>query len=116
MSIAPLFMRSGLVNKVIDSMAAGVPSSGTNVFNGLPGFVNGRHGFNVFDAQQWQELLVEKLTDPQALHQVSVAGRELVQQQMRWPKTVERLHQKLIQIVDKTATENGAQTEESLVA
>ena len=118
MSIAPLFMRSGLVNKVIDSMAAGVPSSGTNSFNGLPGFENGKHGFNVTNAVAWRELLVETLSDPELLAKVSREGRQLVADHLRWSKTVDQLHQKLCQLVDgnNPLTNSVTSKDESLVA
>lgn len=100
MSIAPLFMRSGLVNKVIDSMAAGVPASGTKAFNGLPGFENGKHGFDVVDAPSWRDLLAQTLSDPELLSRVSLSGRQLVSQHLRWQKTVDSLHHRLCQLVD----------------
>ena len=117
MSIAPLFMRSGLVNKLLDSMAAGVPSSGTRAFNGFPGFENGVHGFDVDNAQQWQSVLFETLQDPELLTRVSVAGRKLASENLRWETTVQQLNNRLSEMVDDVpATSARLSHDESLVA
>ena len=117
MSIAPLFMRSGLVNKVLDSMAAAVPASGAKAFNGFPGFVDGVHGFNVNDATQWQDVLLKTLSDPELLTNVSAAGRRLVVENLRWQSTIQRLHRKLSQLVDdQRHVHNARENDESLVA
>ena len=102
MSIAPLFMRTGLVNKVLDSMAAGVPCSGASVFNGFTGFSNGHHGFDVADAKQWQQVLLDTLQDPQRLMSVSKAGRELVSQHFRWQDTIDSLNQDLLDLLPQS--------------
>ena len=117
MSVAPLFMRSGLVNKVLDSMAAGVPSSGTRAFNGFPGFQDGIHGFDVADAQQWKAVLLQSLQDPGMLNRVSEAGRHLVSECLRWETTVERIHAKMDALfTPSTADEPTPAPDESLVA
>ena len=115
MSIAPLFMRSGLVNKIADSMAAGVPSSGTAVFNGFPGFENGVHGFDVADAPAWRNVLSKTLSDPDLLSRVSTAGRELVTKNLRWSNTVNRLHERLCELVEQTDSSVNT-PDESMVA
>lgn len=99
MSVAPVFMRCGLINKVVDSLAAGVPVSGIGAFNGLTGFVNGVHGYEAQSAEDWTEFLAGILDDPRRLREMSVAGRELAARQLRWSLTgaaiQDRLHESL---------------------
>ena len=102
MSIAPLFMRSGLVNKMLDCMAAGVPCSGARVFNGFPGFENGVHGFDVESASEWRDVLTKTLQNPEQLRDVSEAGRKLVSENLRWSQTVQRIHESLLRLVEES--------------
>lgn len=95
MSIAPMFMRTGLINKILDSMAAGIPCSGIKAFNGITGFRNGEHGFEVNDAAQWRDLLVDVLQKPHLLTDVSAAGRELVKENCRWHTTISRINDRM---------------------
>lgn len=95
MSVAPMFMRGGLVNKVLDSMAAGVPCSGIKAFNGITGFENGVHGFDAKDAAEWTAMLIEVLQSPERLQQVSQAGRELVRNNCRWETTLTRINERM---------------------
>ncbi|MCG8448182.1 MAG: glycosyltransferase family 4 protein [Pirellulales bacterium] len=95
MSVAPMFMRTGLINKNLDSMAAGVPCSGIKAFNGIAGFRNGQHGFEVSDAAQWSALLVDVLQKPELLNRVSAAGRELVKESCRWQTTLSRINDRM---------------------
>ena len=98
MSVVPLFMRGGLVNKVVDSMAAGVPCSGARVFNGMDQFENGIHGFDVRSADQWTRVLLDTLKDPQLLRGVSDAARKMVREDFQWRVTQEKLRQRIDQL------------------
>lgn len=84
----PLFYRSGLVNKVIDSMAAGVPCSGSSVFNGIEGFEDRTHGFNPATAAEWTGLLIDALGDPARLTRISEEARALVRDGFRRELTI----------------------------
>lgn len=104
MSIAPMFMRTGIINKNLDSMAAGVPCSGIKAFNGIPGFQSGVHGFELRDADAWRRSLVEVLQNPPLLEKVSAAGRQLVADNCRWEATVSRIHQRMVSMIDAQHT------------
>ncbi len=99
MSVAPMFMRSGLVNKNLDSMAAGVPCSGIRAFNGVPGFENGVHGFELNNAEEWRRLLIDVLRDPKRLEKVSESGRRLVSENLRWHSTIAKINDRMQSMV-----------------
>ncbi|TWT52646.1 hypothetical protein Pla22_02720 [Rubripirellula amarantea] len=92
-SIAPLLMLTGLINKVTDSMAAGVPCTGMGAFGGIPDFVNGKHGIECRSAQHWCDELVNLLNDRSRLLDISSQARTLVQEHLTW----DRSHQTLMQ-------------------
>lgn len=91
LAVAPLFMRCGLVTKVVDAMAAGVPCSGIRAFNGIEGWKDGVHGFAAESAEHWQRMLVRTLQEPDLLRSVSVQARELVRGKLPWKHTLGRL-------------------------
>lgn len=95
LSVSPVFMRCGLVTKVLDSMAAGVPASGIGTFNGLENFRSGVHGFEARSANEWSGLLIDVLDRPDLLRQVSINAREMVRSEFRWPATLEKIHERL---------------------
>jgi len=95
LSVSPVFMRCGLVTKVLDSMAAGVPASGIGTFNGFENFHNGVHGFEARSADEWSKMLIDLLDQPELLRQVSANAREMVRAEFRWPETAEKIHERL---------------------
>ena len=107
MSIAPMFMRTGLVNKNLDSLAAGVPCSGIKAFNGVEGFQSGMHGFEVTTAKQWSDLLIDVLQKPELLLEVSKAGRKLVSENCRWETTLAKVSDRMLKLIDAPRTAVG---------
>ena len=107
MSIAPMFMRTGLVNKNLDSLAAGVPCSGIKAFNGVEGFQSGVHGFEVESASQWSDLLIDVLQKPDLLNEVSSAGRKLVSNNCRWETTLARINDRMHELISAPRTAIG---------
>lgn len=95
MLVAPSFMRAGLLNKILDAMTAGLPSSGIGAYNGFKGFRDGIHGFPVDSARQWVELLARVLRDPGLLRRVSVESRRLVLQNFSWRDSLSGLRTRL---------------------
>ena len=87
-SIAPLLMRTGLMNKVTDSLASGVPCIGMGAFGGIPNFQNGFHGYEVTSAKEWCKVLVELLGDKEQMHSISKQGRELILKELTWEQSI----------------------------
>ena len=63
--LAPVFKGFGLINKVVESMAAGVPVVGTSgSFNGISGFTNGRHGIVANNADSFAKETLKLFANP----------------------------------------------------
>ncbi len=85
MLIAPIFKGFGLINKVVEAMAAGCLVLGDKTaFNGIPDFQAGVHGRVVEDAEAFAAQIVEVLGDSDFVQQQREAGRELVRRHFDW--------------------------------
>jgi glycosyltransferase involved in cell wall biosynthesis len=83
--LSPVFKGYGLINKVIESMAAGVPVVGTaDSFNGVPGFANGRHGIVVNDADSFIEESSKLLINRMMRKDIAYAARALIRNKFSW--------------------------------
>lgn len=78
LSVVPVRQTSGLVTKVMDSMAAGVPVVGLSALGTVDGFRDGVHGRLAGSGRELAEAIVELLGDPGRLEAISRAGRSLV--------------------------------------
>lgn len=86
-AISPVFKGFGLINKTLEAMAAGVPVvGGLAAFNGIDGFVPGRHGIvcGKADAREFADALGQLMADDAQRHSIGSAGRELVSKGFRW--------------------------------
>lgn len=64
-SIAPVFKGYGLINKVVESMAAGLPVVGdSGSFNGIPNFKNGHQGIIANDAESMAAEILDLIDSP----------------------------------------------------
>lgn len=78
LSIAPIFKGYGLINKVLESMAAGVPVVGdATAFTFLNGFEAGRHGLVADTAEGMAKAIGELLCNSKRRKSVAQEGREL---------------------------------------
>jgi glycosyltransferase involved in cell wall biosynthesis len=83
--VAPVFKTYGLINKVVESMAAGVPVVGDKgSFNGIPEFVAGYHGLLVDGAEKTANAIIGLLDDYQRRMQIGRDARSLVKQHFSW--------------------------------
>lgn len=91
-SVAPMMMNFGVINKVAESMAAGLPVVGLGAFSGFSGFVSGKHAVEVHSAAEWIACLQHLLNAPPDLTRLSREGRELARE-MQWSSTLEKVQQ-----------------------
>jgi len=83
--LAPIFKGYGLINKVIESMAAGVPVIGdSGSFNGIPDFVNGCHGIIANDAKSMAEEILGLLNSSIKRIEIAHSARSLVKSHFSW--------------------------------
>lgn len=102
--VAPIFKGYGLINKVIEAMAAGCVVIGdTTAFNGIPGFVPGRHGLVANSEAEFIEVLLGGLPSAARLNAIRAAARELIEQHFRWSQRIQALEK----IVVSAASERG---------
>ncbi|MBW2661223.1 MAG: glycosyltransferase [Deltaproteobacteria bacterium] len=94
--LAPVFKNYGLINKVIESMAAGVPVVGdSGSFNGIPGFENGHHGIIAKNAQDMAQAALNVLGSPQSHLKIARSARALVLKHFSWQDRIHTIIKKL---------------------
>ena len=88
--------RTGIVNRVLECMAAGVVVIGDrDVFNGICGFRHGIHGFIVRDLREVPQLTIALLEDAERRDRVATAARSLIEGSFRWHRRIEQLESSL---------------------
>jgi glycosyltransferase involved in cell wall biosynthesis len=96
-SILPVRKSSGLINKVVESMAAGLPVVGdAGSFNALPGFEDGTHGIVAGDSERMTQAVLRLLDDESARTEMAAAAKKLIKANFAWQDRIrmveERLH------------------------
>lgn len=95
---SPLWKGFGLINKTLEAMAAARPVvGGRAAFNGIDGFVDGRHGVGLATAMAaaMAEATVSLLLDGARARSIGAAARELVHVAFRWESAAERIQEAL---------------------
>ena len=88
--LAPVFKGYGLINKVIESMAAGVPVVGdSGCFNGISEFTDGRHGIVANDADSFAKETLKLLANPKKRRDIADSARALVRKNFSWEDRIE---------------------------
>jgi len=88
-SVPILFVRNfkniGLINRTIESMAAGVVVIGEKgAFNGIEGFQDGVHGFIAQDEDQILKYLFLLFDNPKKWYEVSSNAKKLIKNDFQW--------------------------------
>ncbi len=95
-SISPVFKNYGLINKVIESMAAGVPVvADRGSFGCIPEFIDGRHGMVANDAQAMISAIDGLLCSGKKRRQIAAEARELVRKHFDWNDRIETIQSEL---------------------
>ena len=96
-AVLPVFKGFGLINKVIESMAAGVPVVGDkSSFNGIAGFVADTHGLVSEDYVEMANNVIKLLQDSNKNSGIAEQARQLVQQQFGWDDRVDKVNNAMV--------------------
>ncbi len=100
LSVAPIRQTKGVVTKILDSMAAGVPVVALEgALRTIQGFENGIHGVETRNAEEMAENIANLLVDKQRLEQISGSARSLVAERFRWENTIENIEEALFDLL-----------------
>ena len=104
LSVVPIRQTKGIVIRVLDSMAAGVPVVGfKSAMSTIDGFENGVHGIGVDegDATDFAEKIVSLLEDKSRRAAISKNARNLVATNFRWEHTAEIVESAILELLDE---------------
>lgn len=91
------FKNIGIINRTIESMAAGVVVIGEEgAFNGIQGFQDGVHGFIANDEDQILRYLFLLFGSPEKWHEISCNAKKLIKDNFQWKDRLEYVHDILI--------------------
>ena len=94
--LSPVFKGYGLINKVIESMAAGVPVVGTTgSFNGISEFTNGQHGVVADDADNFVTETLKLLANPIKRRDIAESARALVKKNFSWDDKINTIVERI---------------------
>jgi len=91
LTIAPLAIARGTQNKILESMAMGVPVVCSPQASGGVDAVVGEHLFVASDTDEWVAAIERLLGDADTRRQLSVAGRNRVLSHHSWAASMQRL-------------------------
>lgn len=108
--LAPVFKQYGLINKVVEAMAAGVPVVGdAGSFNGITGFQNGRQGIVAKDAESMAQAVLRILDSRQMYCDIAQSARDLIKKQFIWDRKVTMVNKEL-RLLMKNRNKNRSST------
>lgn len=91
LTVAPLAIARGTQNKILESMAMGVPVVCSREASGGVDAVAGEHLLEASSPSLWVEAIASILDDPPTRQRLSVAGRERVLSHHSWAASMHRL-------------------------
>jgi len=113
-SVLPVRKGSGLINKVVESMAAGVPVVGDQgSFNAIPGFKTGVHGIVANDATQMASAIIRLIDSEHERTSMSTAARELVSRNFTWESRTSAIEARILGILDPHINTNNQLTDQT---
>ena len=94
--LAPVFKDFGIINKVLESMAAGIPVVGDRTaFNGINKFKDGTHGIIANTAAEMAENAKRLLVNTELYRKISTHGRILMQENFSWESRISSVDRSL---------------------
>ncbi|MDA7493402.1 glycosyltransferase family 4 protein [Akkermansiaceae bacterium] len=94
--VAPIFKGYGLINKVIQSMAAGTIVVGdATAYNGILGFRDGLHGYVANSPEDFVNEIVTALQGGPSVDLVQQNAREIISKNFRWGQCAETVLSKI---------------------
>ena len=94
--LAPIFKGYGLINKVVQSLAAGTIVIGDpTAFNAIPGFQAGKHGIVADSPSEFVRLLTQVFERPEQFEEIRTAARQLMVDHFQWETRYQELQSRL---------------------
>lgn len=108
LTVAPLAIARGTQNKMLESMAMGVPVVSSRVAAGGVDAVPGEHLLVAESPAQYGEAVLGLLADPARRRQLAEAGRARMLSHHSWPQSMKRLDGIIERCLRGFAAERGA--------
>lgn len=89
--VAPLFIGTGLQNKLLEAMAMGIPAVTTPLANNALQAVSGEHIMVADSAEEFIRAINQLLTDEKLRKKISENGKTFVQENFSWEYSVKKL-------------------------
>ncbi len=89
--VAPLFIGTGLQNKLLEAMAMGLPCITTPLANNALGAVDNSSILIAKDSDEFVEKINALLSDSNLMSSVSKQGKKFVSSEFDWKKSIEKL-------------------------
>lgn len=97
-ALAPMWRGSGIMTKVIDAMACGIPVVATEFCTvAIPQLIDGKNAMIAKTPQEFIEKTVYLLEHPEEAEKIATEGMKLIQEHYNWDKLEEALNQVLIE-------------------
>lgn len=99
--VAPIFKGYGIINKVLEAMAAGCLVVGDRTaFNGIDGFQDRVHGLVAETAEEFADQVCNVFESGDLLEDVRSRGRALIRDQFSWETRYKALQDRVCSLVD----------------
>jgi len=98
--IAPLLVAAGMQNKVLESLAMGMPTVATPRCSRTLGAQDVVHILEADEPQAFAKAIVELLDNPQLAQQMGEAGRQFVAEHYTWESAANTLNKLYSRIVN----------------
>ena len=102
--ISPLLVAGGLLQKVMDALAMGVPVVATTVCNHGLGATPGEHLITADEPSAFAEAVIGLLNDPAARARLGENGRRFLQKAYHLPSAVDRWEESLLALIQRDQT------------
>lgn len=89
--VAPLFIGTGLQNKLLEAMASGLPCITTSLANNALGAEPGKEILIANTAEEFGQIIQHLLNDSDFYKSISTAGQNYVKTQFSWERSVAKL-------------------------
>jgi glycosyltransferase involved in cell wall biosynthesis len=99
LAILPVRKSSGLINKVVESMAAGIPVVGDEgSFNALPGFQDGVHGIVANDVETMKIAVLKLLGHKATRLKIASSANRLIHEYFSWDDRISAIQESLYKL------------------